>query len=84
MELTSALGPDAALQLRKQLALDHFSEIISQSAAPRLFVIPTRGAIAAPPLSAGSGLPLYLRFVSDVGISGATWKPQSSNATPAF
>lgn len=40
-------GPDAAPQLQKQLALHHFSEIISRSAAPAVCCILTRGAIAA-------------------------------------
>lgn len=68
-ELTSALGPDAAPQLRKQLPLDHFSEIISQSAAPRLLALfPPREPSPLSLLSSGSGLLLCLRFVSLHGL----------------
>lgn len=69
-------GPDAAPQLQKQLALHHFSEIISRSAAPAVCCILTRGAIAA--LHRVSPA-LCLLFISVMGwapASRGTWKPR--------
>lgn len=90
MELTSALGPAAALHLWKQLALSFLREVISQSGAPcslACLLYPCLGAHTAlyrisppPPLAFHLGHsptptpPLFL---------GGTWKPQVLQ-TPSF
>lgn len=82
-------GPDAALQLLKQLALNHFSESLSSSQRlPACFIL-TRfaGEAGCSLCSAGSSLPLCLLFICVVGGPPFQEEPGShkpSQLSPAF